>query len=274
MLMARAVSMVTGMATDHGRCWDLRPGGDRRAAGQACHRGGKTTEWKSTALRPTSGEPGRPILDRTGRRILATGTRIPDRRPAPVSGVRVRQKDTWPGRSENRPAWFAVVGPRAAVLFHSVVSLRGGKPGPRRRRSPPGPKVPSTDRIGGHAGDSDTLAPSASRSLLWAAGERGRDNTASSSASIIAWMNSRTDRSRRLRSDQTSRREMDRRSASDCRAADSCYCWSWRGLHGALTPGCLVSNPELRSFHSNHTPDGTRRPGQLVSAIRSTADQG
>src|SRR3984893_17027302 len=30
---------------------DLWPGGDRRAAGQACHTEGKTNEWKSAALR-------------------------------------------------------------------------------------------------------------------------------------------------------------------------------------------------------------------------------
>ena len=41
MLMARAVSLATGMATDHGRCWDLRPGQDHSAAGQARQRRGQ-----------------------------------------------------------------------------------------------------------------------------------------------------------------------------------------------------------------------------------------
>ena len=49
MLMARAVSLATGTATDCGRCWAPSAGSVPRARLDATE--GRTTEWKSTALR-------------------------------------------------------------------------------------------------------------------------------------------------------------------------------------------------------------------------------
>ena len=51
MARARSALLGTGMATGHGRCWELRPGGDQGAALQVNTADGKTTEWKSKALR-------------------------------------------------------------------------------------------------------------------------------------------------------------------------------------------------------------------------------
>jgi len=60
----RAGSLATGMATDHGRCWGTFGRVEitvPRAPGSTAQEG-KTTEWKSTALRGLSaGEPSRPM---------------------------------------------------------------------------------------------------------------------------------------------------------------------------------------------------------------------
>ena len=97
-------------------------------------------------------------------------------------------------------------------------------------------------------------------SLLSPAGVRGRDGAASSSASIIPWMNSRT-RSRKpasIGSNQSSRRAVVG-TASDCRAGEFVLllvrAWSpparERRIVGVSTPG------DYATFNSNHTPDGT-----------------
>ncbi len=79
--------------------------------------------------------------------------------------------------------------------------------------------------------------------LPWAAGVA---RAASSSASIITWMNSCT-RSRRpasIGSNQSSSR-WPAVSASDCKAGEFVLLWSWRGLHRRSNAGIVwVQHPE------------------------------
>jgi hypothetical protein len=84
MLMARAISPATGMATDRGRCWGASGVEIAVPRARLATADGKTTEWKSTAAGlPTANQAGRFAYWRLScRHQYATGA------PGAVGGLR------------------------------------------------------------------------------------------------------------------------------------------------------------------------------------------